>query len=77
MAGYGFRDDGPAPWAGDPRPLWKVWDEFGIAESEMVGWWVDANPVKTDNRDVLATCYVRSGKGGKSPALVSLPGTGR
>ena len=18
------------PWAGDPRPLWKVWDEFGI-----------------------------------------------
>jgi hypothetical protein len=49
------------PWAGDPRPLWKVWDEFGISESEMIGWWVDANPVKTGNRDVLATCYVRRG----------------
>ncbi len=47
------------PWAGDPRPLWKVWDEFGIAESEMVGWWVEANPVKTRNPEVLATAYVK------------------
>ena len=49
------------PWAGNPRPLWKVWDEFGIAESEMVGWWVDTNPVRTGNRDVLATCYIGGG----------------
>jgi hypothetical protein len=49
------------PWAGDPRPLWKVWDEFGISASDMVGWWVDGNPVMTGNRDVLATCYVRRG----------------
>ena len=47
------------PWAGDPRPLWKVWDEFGITESEMIGWWVEANPVRTGNPDVLATAYVR------------------
>ena len=25
------------PWAGDPRPLWKVWDEFGIADARMIG----------------------------------------
>ncbi len=49
------------PWAGDPRPLWKVWDDFGISGSEMIGWWVDANPVKTGNRDVLATSYVKRG----------------
>jgi len=51
------------PWAGDPRPLWKAWDEFGITKSEMVGWWVDGNPVKTGAKDVLATCYVRRGQG--------------
>jgi len=62
------------PWAGDPRPLWKVWDEFGIAESEMIGWWVDGNPVKTGDRDVLATAYVRRGdkKGNRPAALIAL-----
>jgi len=62
------------PWAGDPRPLWKVWDDFGISESEMIGWWVDANPVKTGNSDVLATAYVKRGdaKGSKPAALVAL-----
>ena len=25
---------------GDPRPLWKVWDEFGIHEARMSGYWV-------------------------------------
>jgi hypothetical protein len=51
------------PWAGDPRPLWKAWDEFGITESEMVGWWVEGNPVKTGNAEVLATAYVKRGDG--------------
>ena len=53
---------GRLPWAGDPRPLWKAWDEFGIADSRMVGYWVDARPVKTDQADVLATSYVRDGR---------------
>ena len=62
------------PWAGDPRPLWKVWDEFGISESAMAGWWVEANPVKTGNKDVLATSFVRraDGKGGRPAVLVAL-----
>jgi hypothetical protein len=62
------------PWAGDPRPLWKVWDEFGITKSEMIGWWVDANPVKTDRGDVLATAFVRKGDGqdARPSALVAL-----
>jgi hypothetical protein len=62
------------PWAGDPRPLWKVWDEFGIVGSDMVGWWVDRNPVKTGNPDVLATSYVRrrDGKGRSTSVLIAL-----
>jgi hypothetical protein len=47
------------PWAGDPRALWKVWDDFGIQDSRMVGYWSPSCPVKTDNPDVLATTYVR------------------
>ncbi|HET8633039.1 MAG TPA: glycoside hydrolase domain-containing protein, partial [Gemmatimonadales bacterium] len=50
------------PWAGDPRPLWKEWDAFGIAQSRMFGWWMDNPPVRTGRKDVLATAYVRNGK---------------
>jgi hypothetical protein len=50
------------PWAGDPRPLWKAWDAFGIVDSRMYGWWMDNPPVTTGRSDVLATAYVRDGK---------------
>jgi hypothetical protein len=53
---------GRLPWAGDPRPLWQAWDAFGIADSRMVGFWVDGRPVKVDRADVLATSYVRNGR---------------
>jgi hypothetical protein len=55
------------PWAGDPRPLWKAWDVFGIRDSEMIGFWVERSPVKTGRRDVLATAYVKKGQ-----ALISI-----
>jgi hypothetical protein len=55
------------PWAGDPRPLWKAWDEFGIRDAEMIGFWVERSPVKTDRKDVLATAYVKKGQ-----ALISI-----
>lgn len=50
------------PWAGDPRPLWRVWDRFGIASARMDGWWDPRTPVRTGRPDVLATSYVREGK---------------
>ncbi len=52
------------PWSdnADPRPIWKVWDEFGIKDSRMIGYWVSHNPVKTDNSDVLATVYAKDKK---------------
>ncbi|MGD8817773.1 MAG: DUF6067 family protein, partial [Acidobacteriota bacterium] len=43
----------------DPRPVWAMMNDFGIADSRMVGYWLDDVPVHTDNPDVLATAYVR------------------
>jgi Flp pilus assembly protein TadD len=60
--GMVFGMTGRLPWAGDPRSMWKVWDEFGIADSRMIGFWVPTNPVKTGRDDVLATAYVRDGQ---------------
>ncbi|MDO3629040.1 glycoside hydrolase domain-containing protein [Mucilaginibacter sp. BT774] len=52
------------PWSdhADPRPIWKAWDDFGIKSSRMIGYWVSHNPVKTNNKDVLATAYVKDKK---------------
>ena len=56
-----------APWSGDPAPLWKVWDEFGIQDSKMTGYWVPDCPVTTGNENVKATVYVKEGR-----SLISL-----
>jgi len=52
------------PWNGeaDPRPMWKVWDAFGISDARMIGYWEPNCPVRTDQKDVLATAYVKNGK---------------
>ncbi len=50
------------PWAGDPRPIWRAWDSFGIQESRMIGYWVSSNPVGTGDPEVLATVFLRKGK---------------
>jgi len=49
-------------WGGDPRPVWKVWDDFGIKNSRTLGYWDPACPVKTGRKDILATAYVKPGK---------------
>ncbi len=46
----------------DPLPVWRLWDQFGIADSRMFGYWDPDCPVKTDNKDVLATVYRKPGK---------------
>lgn len=52
------------PWSdnADPRPIWKVWDNFGMQGTKMIGYWVEGNPVKTDNSEVLATIYKKEHK---------------
>lgn len=51
-----------APWSGNPAPLWKAWDNFGIDNAEMIGYWDSACPVSTNNKNVKATAYVKKGE---------------
>jgi hypothetical protein len=51
-----------APWSGDPTNIWKLVDDFGIQQSEMIGYWVEGCPVKTGRPDILATVYQSKGK---------------
>ncbi len=39
--------------------MYKIWDDFGIAESRMRGYWHSENPVKTSNPQVLSTVYLK------------------
>ena len=50
------------PWAGDPTSVWKIMDNFGIQGSQMIGYWVPACPVKTDNPNVICTVYMKDKK---------------
>ncbi len=55
------------PWTSDkikadPRPVWKIWNEFGIHEAKMIGFWEDNPLVKTGNKEVKATTYLKEGK---------------
>jgi hypothetical protein len=57
------------PWSdnADPRPIWKLWDEFGMQGTDMIGYWTDNCPVRTSNPQVLATVYKKKGA-----ALISI-----
>lgn len=46
----------------DPRSIWKVWDDFGIEGSEMIGYWEKNPVVLTTDPDVLATVYLKDGE---------------
>jgi hypothetical protein len=50
-------------WGGcDPTNIWKLWDYFGMFGSKYAGYWDSANPVKTGNKDVLASVYLKKNK---------------
>jgi hypothetical protein len=51
----------------DPRPVWRMMSDFGIAESRMLGYWLRETPVTTGHPRVLATTYSRPGS-----ALIAL-----
>lgn len=44
------------------RYIYRFWDEFGIQEAEMIGYWSTSCPVRTDRKDVLVTVYKKKGK---------------
>lgn len=58
---YGITPRGPG-YNVDNRPLWELWDRFGMEDSEMIGYWVKANPVQTGREKTLATVYRHRGK---------------
>ncbi len=45
-----------------PVPVWKFWDQFGISDSKMVGYWDPECAVKTNDPEVKATTYIRKDK---------------
>ena len=55
--GMVFGETARLPWSGDPRGLWKVWDEYGIQGTEFLPFFLKNCPVKTDHTNVLATVY--------------------
>jgi len=45
-------------WGAGPFGLWHLFDEIHLGDSEMIGWWDDANPVQVQGSDeVKATLY--------------------
>jgi len=64
---YGMTNRMPWSDGADPRAIWKLWDNFNIKESSMIGYWSDNCPVKTSNEKVLATVYKKQGS-----ALISI-----
>ena len=46
----------------DPRPVWKIWDEFGIADATMLGFWEQNPAVSASDRAVKVTAYCKHGR---------------
>jgi hypothetical protein len=59
---YGMTNRMPWSDGADPRAIWKTWDDFGMQGTKMIGYWVENNPVKTNNPDVIATIYKKDKK---------------
>jgi len=57
-----FGETARLPWSGNPRGLWKVWDEFGIQGTEFSPFFLRDCPVQTDRTNVLATVYRKEGR---------------
>lgn len=45
------------PWSGNPVPMWKLWDVFGMKDSRMIGYWDSRNPVECKSSSVKATLF--------------------
>lgn len=42
---------------GDPTEIWNFWDRYHFTEKQMIGYWDQNNPVKSNNELVKATLY--------------------
>ena len=46
----------------DPRAVWKIWDDFGIADATVLGFWEEHPAVTTSDNTVKVTAYRKDGK---------------
>lgn len=46
----------------DPKPVWRIWDDFRIQDAEMIGFWDPECPVTTDQPEVKVTVYAKPGR---------------
>jgi len=51
-----------APWSGNPKPFWELWDQFGIEKAQMLPYWTPDAPISAGNQKIKATSYVRKGQ---------------
>ncbi|MDR1960485.1 MAG: DUF6067 family protein [Planctomycetaceae bacterium] len=51
-----------AGWNNDPVPLWKLWEEFGMKDARIRGYWDERCPVKTGEESLPATVYLNGDK---------------
>ena len=65
-------EQGGNPWLGmvygatsrhsagfNPAPMWKLWREWGIDSSKMIGYWDDKPVVECSHPEVKATAFVK------------------
>jgi hypothetical protein len=52
------------PWSdnADPRPLWRLWDDFGMQGAQLYGYWSPNVQVRTGRDDVKATVFKQDGR---------------
>lgn len=55
-------------WSGNPVPIWKLWDQIGMQDAVMYGYWNESTPVRSSSPEVLATLY----KIGDNKALIAV-----
>ena len=60
--GLPFGMTGRLGWGGSPQPVWKLWDDFGVHDSQFIGWWDSGSPVKADAPECRATIWKKNGK---------------
>lgn len=54
---YGMTNRMPWSDGADPRSIWKLWTDFGMKGSKMIGYWSENIPAVTNKESVIATVY--------------------
>ncbi len=57
------------PWSGNPTAMWKLWDNFGMKHSQLIGYWDTRNPIVCESPEVRATVYYNTSSGKSLVAL--------